>query len=125
MAEGQRTHKPRERSQAPKSGGPGASAPVPAAASPAPAWLAAPSAAPFSLGGAQRKVAIGESNDAYERQADQVAGRVVSGARVPPGSISPIAPASLGAAAQRESKPAEKKKDEKPGAPPVQRAAKP
>ncbi|MGB6744722.1 MAG: hypothetical protein WBE38_13845, partial [Terracidiphilus sp.] len=100
MAEGQRVHKPRERSQASKSGGPGPSAHT-AAAPPAPAWLAAPAPAPFALSGVQRKVAIGESNDAYERQADQVADRVVGGGRVPAGSISPIAPASLGATAQR------------------------
>ena len=105
MAEAQRAHKPRERSQASKSGGPEPPARTPVAAPPAPAWLGAPAAAPFALGGVQRKVAIGESNDAYERQADQVAGRVVGGGRVPPGSISPIAPASLGASAQRESKP--------------------
>jgi hypothetical protein len=125
MADGQRTHKPRERSQASKSDGPSPPAQVPAAAPAAPAWMAAPAAAPFSLGGVQRKVAIGESNDAYERQADQVAGRVVSGGNVPPGSISPIAPASLGPSAQREAKPAEKKKDEKTAAPPIQREVKP
>ena len=129
MAEAQRAHKPRERSQTTRSGGPEPSARTPAAATPAPAWLGAPAATPFSLGGVQRKVAIGESNDAYERQADQVASRVVGGGRVPPGSISPIAPASLGASPQRESKPEEKKleekkKGEKPTAPPVQRAVK-
>jgi len=107
-----------------------------------PGWLRAPASTPFSLGGVQRKVQIGASNDPYERQADQVASHVSGGLRVPPGTISPIAPASLGAA-QRESKPAEeqkkkeppsgglvqkktqdKKRDEK-SATPVQRAVKP
>jgi Domain of unknown function (DUF4157) len=119
----QRAHKPRDKSQTAKSEGRESSAPAaPVAAT---AWLAAPAPAPFSLGGVQRKVAIGESNDAYERQADQVANRVVSGGRVPPGSISPIAPASVGASAQREAKPEEKKKDDKPAAPAVQREVKP
>jgi hypothetical protein len=125
MAEGQRLHKPRDRSQAAGPGGRTAPGHLPAAAPPAPAWLATPARAPFSLGGVQRKVAIGETNDAYERQADQVAGHVVGGGRVPAGMITPIAPASLGTAAQRESKSTESKKDEKRAAPPVQRAVKP
>ncbi len=125
MAEGQRIHKPRERSLAAKSGRGGTPAHVPAAAPPAPAWLGAPAPAPFSLGGVQRKVAIGESNDAYERQADQVAAHVAGGGRVPAGSITTIAPAALGATAQRESKPAGKREDEKRAATPVQREVKP
>ncbi|WP_185827223.1 DUF4157 domain-containing protein [Edaphobacter aggregans] len=68
----------------------------------------------------QRKVAIGASNDAYERQADQVANRVASGGRIAPGSISSIAPGALG---QRQSK--DEKKKGPASAPPVQREVKP
>ncbi|HYM79376.1 MAG TPA: DUF4157 domain-containing protein [Candidatus Dormibacteraeota bacterium] len=72
----------------------------------------------------QRKVAIGASNDVYERQADQVANRVAGGGTVPQGSISPIAPAPASSVGQREAKPDDKKKDEKSAAP-VQREARP
>ena len=122
MGEVQRLSKSRDKSRA----APSAAAPEPARASSAhsPAWAASAMGAPFALGGVQRKVAIGAPNDAYERQADHVAGHVVGGGKVPPGSISTIAPASIGSAAQRQSKPDDKKK-EKPAAAPVQRAVKP
>ncbi|MBZ5569174.1 MAG: DUF4157 domain-containing protein [Acidobacteriia bacterium] len=122
MSETQRLSKPKDKSHV----APPAAAAEPTRASVArsPAWASAPAGAPFALGGVQRKVAIGASNDAYERQADQVAGRVASGGTVPPGSISPIAPAFSGPVS-RQAKPAEKKKDDALATPPVQRVAKP
>src|SRR5580704_9390373 len=98
MSDVQRVHKSRDRSQAVRSGDAEPSAPARAPA--APAWLAAPTGAPLALGGVQRKVAIGASNDTYERQAEQAANRVASGGRIAPGSISNIAPGAIG---QRQS----------------------
>ena len=125
MAESERAHKPRDSSRATKPPEKKASEQAPPVAQRMPSWLGAraPAGAQFPLGGVQRKVAIGASNDVYERQADQVASRVGGGQSVPPGIISPIAPVSLGAA-QRQSKPEEKKKEEKPAAP-LQRAVRP
>ena len=148
MAEADRAHKPRDSSKAAKPVQAKSLAHSPAVAQRTPAWLGAPAASPFSLGGVQRKVAIGESNDRYERQADHVASRVVGGQSVPAGTISPIAPASVGGAqreskppenkpekknetasapspVQKQSKPDEKKKDKKPSTAPAQRAVKP
>jgi Domain of unknown function (DUF4157) len=125
MGETQRLKKSSEKSRSSRADHCEADAPARANAPPAPAsaW-AGPVGAPFTLGGGavQRKVAIGASNDVYERQADQVANRVAGGGTVPQGSISPIAPASASSVGQRETKPDDKKKDEKPAAP-VQREA--
>jgi len=122
MAESQRLHKPRSRTAALKAGERESSAPAHTPAAPAgTAWAAVAPLAPFSLGGIQRKVAIGASNDPYEREADSVAGRVVGGQRIAPGTISSISPAALNPVGQRQSKPEETKKDDKSAAP-VQRA---
>src|SRR5713101_3912497 len=125
MGETQRLSKSRDKSHAAVTS---AAAPEPAHAPTARSSgrTSVPTGAPFSIHGVQRKVAVGASNDAYERQADHIAARVLGGGTLPPGSISPIAPASMGSAAQRQTKPDEKKKEEKPAAPaPVQKQAKP
>src|SRR5271165_3023812 len=125
-SEAQRLNKPRSAGPTPAPSSPEYSAPgTVSAGPPGPAWAAAPAGAPFGLAGLQRKVAIGESNDVYERQADQVASHVTSGRQVSPGMISPISGA-LGAVGQRQAKPEDKKKDEKAmPAPPVQKQSKP
>src|SRR5271165_4371095 len=125
-SEAQRLNKPHSRGPAPAPSSPEHSAPgTVSAGPPGPAWAAAPVGAPFGLAGVQRKVAIGESNDVYERQADQVASHVTSGRQVSPGMISPISGAP-GAVGQRQAKPEDKKKDEKAmPAPPVQKQSKP
>ena len=106
----------------------------------APAWAANHVAAPFALGGVQRKVTIGPAGDAYEREADRVASDVSSGRAIAPSAISPIG--SLGGVGQRatasgkkpeqDRKPesdrhaeAGKKKDDPLSALPLQKAAKP
>jgi hypothetical protein len=90
-----------------------------------PAWATpVTGASPFPLAGVQRKVTIGAPDDTYEREAESVASRVASGHAVAPEQISPITGA-LGAS--RAAKPAadEKKKEDKPAAKPVQKAAAP
>lgn len=127
MSETKRVKKSPEQSRSARAEPSEPIAPARANAAPAPAWAAGPVGAPFSLGGGgavQRKVAIGASNDVYERQADHVAGRVAGGGTVAPGSISPIAPASVSSVGQRQAKPEDKKKEEKPTAP-VQRETRP
>lgn len=123
MAEAQRLHKPRTRTNSAEGDGHEGPSRTPAHAPAGPTWAAAAPAAPFALGGVQRKVAIGASNDIYEREANSVAGRVASGQRIAPGAISSISPASLNPVGQRQAKPEEKKKDQKPV--PVQREVKP
>ncbi len=125
MGEVQRLHKPRGRTEAPQLDGHENSAHSSARAPAGPAWASSAPGAPFALGGVQRKVPIGASNDVYEREADSVASRVAGGQRVAPGAISSISPASLNPVGQRQVKPEEKKKDEKPAAAPVQREVKP
>jgi hypothetical protein len=125
MGEVQRLHKSHGRAEAPPASAQQESAHAPARAPAGPSWASAAPAAPFALGGVQRKVAIGASNDAYEREADSVAGRVAGGQKVSPGAISSISPASLNPVGQRQAKSEEKKKDEKPAAAPVQREVKP
>jgi hypothetical protein len=133
MAESQRLHKSRATSKDLHSGDSRTSAavsvPAPSHVPSSPAWASAPSAAPFSISGVQRKVAIGASNDPYEREADSVATRVAGGQRVPPGSISSISSASFNAIGQRQSKSPsangdDKSKDQK-GSAPVQREVRP
>jgi hypothetical protein len=126
MGETQRLKRSPEKSHSSRADHSEADAPARANAPPSPAsaWAGGPVGAPFALGGGavQRKVAIGASNDVYERQADHVANRVAGGGTVPQGSISPIAPATASSVGQREAKPDDKKKNEKPAAP-VQREA--
>jgi len=97
----QRLPKSRGKAAPGKSDAPESPAHVPAGPA-APVWLAAPAPAPFALGGVQRKVAIGASNDAYEREADHVASRVGGGGRVAPGSISSISPPAPAPVSQRQ-----------------------
>jgi Domain of unknown function (DUF4157) len=102
-----------------------ASTAEPASPGPAPQWAASHVPAPFSLGGVQRKVTIGPSGDAYEREADRVAGEISSGRSVAPSAISPMGSLPAGGAGQRAAAaPEEKKKDEKAKLP-VQKADKP
>ena len=142
MSEAQRVSRSRakpDRAEARGADGRGAAPAL--APSAAPAWAGHHVAAPFALGGVQRKVTIGPAGDAYEREADRVAADVGSGRSIAPSAISPIG--SLGAVGQRASasgkkpeqdkktesdrKPeAEKKKTEDPlAALPLQKAAAP
>ena len=85
----------------------------------------------FGLGApAQAKLAIGQVNDPYEREAESVADRVTSGVAIAPQSISALGPGAL-----RQAKSAEEKKpvqkaetkpsgEKKPESRPVQKAAK-
>ncbi|HEU0302413.1 MAG TPA: hypothetical protein VFR37_23340, partial [Longimicrobium sp.] len=70
----------------------------------APSWASAP-AAPFGLSGpavVQRKAVVGAADDAYEREADAVAERVVSGPAAAPPRITPVTPGALRPATPRE-----------------------
>jgi uncharacterized protein DUF4157 len=79
----------------------------------------------------QEKLAVGHVGDPYEREADAVAERVVTGESVP--AISPVAASQLGQSTQRATDPEEKKPAQKATAPakeekkptPVQTAAAP
>ena len=122
MAESERARKTSDPAKAAKAAKPPEKKPpteAPPVAQRMPSWPGTSVSAPFPLAGVQRKIQIGPSNDAYERQADQVANQVTGGGRVAPDSISSIAPAGIG---QRQSK---DEKKEPASASPVQREVKP
>jgi hypothetical protein len=67
-------------------------------------WASAP-APPFGIAGPalfQRKLAIGAPDDAYEREADQVADQVAGGGPTAPPRITPVTPTALAPAVRRE-----------------------
>ncbi len=70
----------------------------------------------MTLGSVQTKLTVGQANDPYEREADQVADRVVSRQPAPP--ITPIAAGGLGAGLQPKMVEEERKEEA-----PVQRQA--
>lgn len=80
---------------------------VPAATAPVRAPLAggALQHAGPAPGLAQRKVEIGAADDAFEREADQVARKVSAGEAVAPGEITPLRPGALARAVRPEEKP--------------------
>ncbi len=121
----QRASKPGEKTKQAKPRADSANAKVQPMPAPAPGWLGPAPAAPFSLAGVQRKVAVGPSNDAYEHEANNVASRVAGGGSVQPGSISPISPGG-NSVGQRASQPDDTNKmAKKAHEPPVQREVRP
>jgi hypothetical protein len=101
MSESKLLHRPRaKKPTTPAPAGPAAPSHVPAAR--APSWAGHFAGAPFALGGAvQRKVVVGPPGDTYEREADAVADRVMSGGSPTAMRISPLAAGSPSAPAPR------------------------
>lgn len=111
---------------------------APERAAAAPSRQAASEAAPFAHAGpvfglgtpVQSKLAIGQVNDPYEREAESVADRITAGANVAPQSISTLSPGALPTAKRPDEKtPAQKapkqpEPEKKPTAGPVQKADK-
>src|SRR5262249_48380113 len=124
MSESQRGSRSRARSDRSDGGSRASAEPAPAAASHAPAWAAPHLGTPTGLG-VQRRVTIGEAGDRYEREADRVAADVVSGRSIGPAAISALGPLPAPSVGQRAAAPDDKKKEEKPEAPAVQKAAAP
>jgi hypothetical protein len=121
----QRASKPGEKTKQAKPPADSANAKVQPMPAPAPAWLGPAPAAPFSLAGVQRKVAVGPTNDAYEQEADNVASSVAGGGRVAPGSISSIS-SGTNSVGQRAAQPDDtNKKDKKASEPSAQREVRP